>query len=96
MCVCVAVGEDGALKPRNILLFINPMAGTQKGHSTFKQHVKPLFDLAEINYVVKVTGNQAYLSIYTHVCVITEVVLAAVRLIAISFGFSSWSYLDCS
>ena len=55
--VCLAVDEEHGVSPRNLLVFINPMAGTQKGESDFNQYVKPMFDLAEINYVIVVTGE---------------------------------------
>ena len=38
-------------------MFINPVGGQGKGVSEFKQHVQPMFDLAEINYNVIVTGE---------------------------------------
>ena len=43
--------------PRKFLIFINPMAGAQKGESVFKQYVKPMLDIAEINYTVEVTSK---------------------------------------
>ena len=38
-------------------MFINPVGGPGKGISEFKQHVQPMFDMAEINYNVIVTGK---------------------------------------
>ena len=54
----LAVSEEHSiLVPRTFLVFINPMAGTQKAEADFKQYVQPMFDLAEINYVTVVTGK---------------------------------------
>jgi len=50
-------GEEDVILPRHLLVFINPVGGPGKGVSEFKQHVQPLFDLAEINYNVIVTGE---------------------------------------
>ena len=44
--------------PRHLLVFINPVGGPGKGVSEFKQHVQPMFDMAEINYNVIVTGKE--------------------------------------
>jgi len=44
-------------KPRNFIVFINPMSGIQRGESLFKRCVKPMFDVAEIEYKVIVTGR---------------------------------------
>ena len=43
--------------PRHLLVFINPVGGPGKGISEFKQHIQPMFDMAEINYNVIVTGK---------------------------------------
>lgn len=43
--------------PRNFLVFINPMAGTKKGASEFRQRVLPMFDLAEIKCEVVKTSE---------------------------------------
>ena len=49
--------DDSVLVPRHLLVFINPVGGPGRGISEFKQHVQPLFDSAEINYNVIVTGE---------------------------------------
>ena len=55
---CAAVDDDeAALVPRHFLVFINPVGGPGRGVSDFRQHVQPLFDLAEINYNIIVTGE---------------------------------------
>ena len=49
--------DDSLLVPRHLLVFINPVGGRGKGVSLFENEVRPLFDLAEINYNVVVTGT---------------------------------------
>lgn len=44
------------------LIFINPMAGSQHGVSTFETYVKPMLDHAEIDYTVEITGTQQVLA----------------------------------
>ena len=48
---------EAVVVPRHLLVFINPVGGPGKGISEFKQHVQPMFDMAEINYNVIVTGK---------------------------------------
>ena len=49
--------EETPRSTRNLVVFINPMAGLQRGEASFYTHVKPMFDLAEMNYEVKVTSE---------------------------------------
>ena len=49
--------EEAVLVPRHFLVLINPMGGKGNGVSDFIQHVQPMFDMAEINYNVIVTGG---------------------------------------
>ena len=56
-CVAVSDDDEALLVPRHFLVFINPVGGPGRGVSEFKQHVQPLFDLAEINYNIVVTGE---------------------------------------
>ena len=53
----VAVTEDSVLVPRHLLVLINPVGGQGRAVAEFTQHVQPLFDLAEINYNIVVTGK---------------------------------------
>lgn len=53
----VAVTEESVLVPRHLLVLINPVGGQGKAVAEFTQHVQPLFDLAEINYNIVVTGK---------------------------------------
>ena len=46
------------LRPRHLLVFINPVGGQGKSEAEFTHHVKPLFDLAEINCSIVVTGGE--------------------------------------
>lgn len=56
-----AVDDDEAsLVPRHFLVFINPVGGPGRGVNDFRQHVQPLFDLAEINYNIIVTERQGH------------------------------------
>ena len=48
--------EHSVLLPRRLLVFLNPMAGSQNGKVLFEKYVKKMFDLAEIQYVVEITG----------------------------------------
>ena len=52
-----SVSEASMLVPRHLLVFINPVGGQGKSEAEFTQHVKPLFDLAEINCNIIVTGG---------------------------------------
>ena len=54
----------GERKPRKFVVFINPMAGVQRGESEFYTCVKPMFDVAEIDYEVKVTSESSTFSTY--------------------------------
>ena len=56
LSLTVSEGE-AVVVPRHLLVFINPVGGPGKGISEFKQHVQPMFDMAEINYNVIVTGK---------------------------------------
>ena len=51
------VTEESVMIPRHLLVLINPAGGKGKAVNDFKQHVQPLFDLAEINYNVVITGK---------------------------------------
>ena len=51
--------EHSVLLPRRLLVFINPVAGPQKGKGLFEKVVQKMFDLAEIQYDVKYTGEYA-------------------------------------
>ena len=54
----VSVNQEGStLVPRKLLIFINPVAGTKKSESVFKQCVQPMLDLADIQYIVEVTSE---------------------------------------
>ena len=55
--------DDSVLVPRHLLVFLNPASGSGKTVSDFKQHIQPLFDLAEINYHLIVTGTYIHCSI---------------------------------
>lgn len=39
-------------------MLINPVCGKGKAEGDFREHVQPLFDLAEINCSIVVTGNE--------------------------------------
>lgn len=39
-------------------MLINPAGGQGKAEADFEEHVKPLFDFAEITYNVVVTGRR--------------------------------------
>ena len=52
--------DDTVLVPRHLLVFLNPVSGSGKTVSDFRQHIQPLFDLAEINYHLIVTGTQIH------------------------------------
>lgn len=58
-CYTFAVSEDEELRPFHFLVFINPVGGPGRAITEFKQHVQPMFDLAEINYNIIVTGQFA-------------------------------------
>ena len=49
--------DESILVPRHLLVLLNPASGPGKTVSDFKQHIQPLFDLAEINYNLIVTGT---------------------------------------
>ena len=49
--------DESLLVARRLLVFINPIGGQGKGVSDFKQYVQPLFDMAEINCNIIVTGK---------------------------------------
>ena len=49
--------EHSVLLPRRFLVFINPMAGSKKGKNLFEKVVQKMFDLAEVQYDVKYTGE---------------------------------------
>ena len=49
--------DESLLVARRLLVFINPVGGQGKGVSDFKQYVQPLFDMAEINCNIIVTGK---------------------------------------
>ena len=56
----IAVSQEASVViARRFLVFINPMAGPQRGVADFKQYVKPMLDVAEINYVVEVTSKSS-------------------------------------
>ena len=55
--------DDSVLVPRHLLIFLNPASGSGKTISDFKQHIQPLFDLAEIHYHLIVTGTYVYFNI---------------------------------
>ena len=58
---------ESKVTPKNLLIFINPMAGAQKGVRLFEKHVQPMLDIAEISYTVIHTGikNKEWLAIQT-------------------------------
>lgn len=51
------IHAESKVVPKNFLIFINPMAGSQKGVSLFGKCVQPMLDAAEINYTVIHTGK---------------------------------------
>ena len=65
MCVhvCVSHSLESSLTPRRLLVFINPAAGKGKGEKLFKDHIQPMFDMAEINYTIIVTGEESSVSL---------------------------------
>lgn len=54
---CLPETKESERKHRNLLVLLNPFAGDQKGEQKFNRVVRPMFDLAEINYTVQITGK---------------------------------------
>ena len=55
---------------RHLLVLINPIAGKGRGESVFIKQVQPMFELAEIEFKVIVTGMAKVGYLYTDTFVI--------------------------
>ena len=51
---------DAIFLRRHLLVFVCSKSGKGKGEQLFKKHVQPLFEMAEINVTVTVTGKEPY------------------------------------
>ena len=49
------------LQRRHLLVLVNPVSGQGKAVQEFQEQVRPLFELAEINFTAVVTGEDQLL-----------------------------------
>lgn len=54
--VCAVEGSAASQRPHYLVL-INPKSGKELAEVTFRNHVQPLFDIAEITYDIVVTSE---------------------------------------
>ena len=61
MLCCADVESEVPTQPpqRHLLVLINPVSGRGKSVQEFQEQVKPLFEMAEINFDILITGGPA-------------------------------------
>lgn len=57
VCTNATTGQELTADPRKYLVLINPVGGKGKGVHIFHTQIRPLFDLAEADCQVIITGN---------------------------------------
>ena len=49
--------QAAEVTPLQLLIFINPFGGTGKAEQLFDEHVRPMFDMAEVQSTIIVTSE---------------------------------------